>query len=377
MRLSTTVFSIPILVLCGLTTGHAQERWYTSDQAEHGRIVFDAHCAECHGAQAQGLAEDWAKAGPDGKYPPPPLNGTAHAWHHPRSVLRRTIREGGIKLGGQMPGFATKLKDNDIDAAIAYFQSFWSDEIYRRWLERSRQSGDDPGPPAARNSSSAAGEEVLARLAARIPGAALGIPESTPVAEWLRIKAGSRYLYLSRDGRYALVGDLIDLETGENLTESQRADDRLTLLEDFPRTDRVVFSAAGEQRAAISVFTDTSCPYCRKLHAEVPQLQAAGVSVNYIAFPRGGPQGPGYRDLRSVWCAADRTAAMDIVKGAKPGQIEARDCDAGNAVDAGYMLGQQVGVTGTPAIVLPDGTMKPGYVPAAQLLTDLRIRESE
>ena len=108
----------------------------------------------------------------------------------------------------------------------------------------------------------------------------------------------------------------------------------------------------------------------------MPQLQAAGVRVNYIAFPRGGSQGPGYKDLRSVWCAADPIEAMDIAKGARSGQVEPRDCEAGQAVDRGHVLGQQVGVTGTPAIVLPDGRIRPGYVPAKRLLTDLEPVES-
>jgi mono/diheme cytochrome c family protein len=114
-------------------------RWYTAEQIERGEALFQTHCASCHGERAQGLVEDWRKTDANGNYPPPPLNGTAHAWHHPMVVLEQTIAEGGVALGGVMPGFATTLSENDIKATVAYFQSAWSEEIYARWQEIDRQ----------------------------------------------------------------------------------------------------------------------------------------------------------------------------------------------------------------------------------------------
>jgi hypothetical protein len=96
----TVVLSILGLPLAGLTPAMAAERWYSSEQVERGRTVFQEHCASCHGVRAQGVVEEWQKTGEDGKYPPPPLNGTAHAWRHSLAVLRRTIREGNAKLAG-------------------------------------------------------------------------------------------------------------------------------------------------------------------------------------------------------------------------------------------------------------------------------------
>ena len=107
-------------------------RWYTAAQLELGNSIFLQHCATCHGETADGTA-DWRKADPSGNYPPPPLNGTAHGWHHPLSVLERTIAMGGVPLGGVMPGFSETLSKEEGRAAIAYFQSFWSDDIYARW----------------------------------------------------------------------------------------------------------------------------------------------------------------------------------------------------------------------------------------------------
>jgi len=110
------------------------ERWYTAQQVAQGQMVFVSHCAACHGQQAEGTTE-WRKVDASGNYPPPPLNGTAHAWHHPRSVLEQTITQGGVSVGGVMPGFAETLSREEMQTTIAYFQSFWPDEIYSRWQE--------------------------------------------------------------------------------------------------------------------------------------------------------------------------------------------------------------------------------------------------
>ena len=108
-------------------------RWYSVEQVQAGSKVFQDHCAQCHGAQAQGVTADWRARLKDGSFPPPPLNGSAHAWHHPLSVLLQVINQGGVTLGGQMPAFANRILDREKLAAIAYFQSFWNDDIYENW----------------------------------------------------------------------------------------------------------------------------------------------------------------------------------------------------------------------------------------------------
>lgn len=108
-----------------------------------GRELFQTHCAGCHGAGAEG-APDWRRVDAQGKYPPPPLNGSGHAWHHPSAGLKQVIRQGTQKIGGDMPAWGGRLTDQDIDAIIAWFQSLWPPEIYQAWAEleaRSRTEG--------------------------------------------------------------------------------------------------------------------------------------------------------------------------------------------------------------------------------------------
>jgi len=110
-------------------------RWYKQTHVDTGKVLFDENCSACHGKNAQG-ASNWKQPLADGTYPAPPLNGSAHTWHHPVKALMRTIHFGGIPLGGTMPAFKDKLSNEEKLAAIAFFQSLWSDEIYSAWLER-------------------------------------------------------------------------------------------------------------------------------------------------------------------------------------------------------------------------------------------------
>ncbi len=118
-----------------LTDSIAAGRWYTDDQVKRGEKLFSENCASCHGQNAE-ATQNWKQPGADGKYPPPPLNGSAHAWHHPMNILRRQIRSGGVPVGGSMPPFKDTLSATEIDDVITYFQSKWSDRIYMKWEER-------------------------------------------------------------------------------------------------------------------------------------------------------------------------------------------------------------------------------------------------
>ena len=119
-----------------LATGWPVERAYDPAVIEVGRALFQDNCAACHGRNAEGTTAEWRKRDQDGKYPPPPLNGTAHAWHHPIPVLSKTIREGTIGMGGSMPAQGEKLGPAEIVAIIHWMTSLWPDDIFRMWQQR-------------------------------------------------------------------------------------------------------------------------------------------------------------------------------------------------------------------------------------------------
>jgi mono/diheme cytochrome c family protein len=104
-----------------------------------GAQLFQKNCASCHGDRAQG-AFAWQRPGVDGKYPPPPLDGSAHAWHHPYAALKQTIRQGTLHIGGNMPAWGGTLSESDIEAVIAWFQSLWPDPIFSAWADTDRRA---------------------------------------------------------------------------------------------------------------------------------------------------------------------------------------------------------------------------------------------
>ncbi|MEA1989544.1 MAG: c-type cytochrome [Pseudomonadota bacterium] len=112
------------------------ERWYSANLVSQGKEIFRNNCAVCHGQKAQGLILPWNQPLNDASYPAPPLNGSAHAWHHPLKGLVFTIHNGGAPTGGKMPSFKSKLSIEEQASAIAYFQNFWPDKIYQAWLDR-------------------------------------------------------------------------------------------------------------------------------------------------------------------------------------------------------------------------------------------------
>ncbi|HMM47508.1 MAG TPA: cytochrome c [Thiobacillaceae bacterium] len=116
------------------------ERVLDAAEVARGRVVYERHCLECHGAEGQGLPGDWRIRDADGHFPPPPLDGSAHAWHHPTAALLETIREGSPAGQGKMPAWKGKLTEQQMQDVVAYIKSLWSDEVYRLWWKQEQQS---------------------------------------------------------------------------------------------------------------------------------------------------------------------------------------------------------------------------------------------
>ena len=180
-------------------------------------------------------------------------------------------------------------------------------------------------------------------------------------------------LYATEDGGYFFLnGDLhqVSVSGAVNLTEERRSLARKEQLATVSLEDMVVFSPKGETRDHVSVFTDVTCFYCQKLHREVDQLNAKGVEVRYLAFPRGGINSDGAKKLATAWCADDQQTTLTELKAGM--DLPVNDC-ADSPIAAQYQLGQEMGVSGTPAIITSSGMMIPGYRPAADLIVVLGL----
>lgn len=176
--------------------------------------------------------------------------------------------------------------------------------------------------------------------------------------------------YVSEDGKYLLQGHLIDIKAKKDLTEEKLSAEHKKDLDAMGEENMIIFKAK-IKKYQISVFTDIDCGYCRKLHSEIDQYLAEGITVRYLFFPRAGKGSESYNKAVAVWCAADRNAALTAAKQGK--NAESKQCK--NPVDAHMALAEKFGVKGTPMIVTDKGTILPGYVPAKQLAQALASGE--
>jgi len=180
------------------------------------------------------------------------------------------------------------------------------------------------------------------------------------------VMVGTNVLYVTEDGKYLFQGHLIDLEARKDLTEGKLAEGRKLAIEKLG-TDKMISFKSEKSKYTISVFTDIDCGYCRKLHSELDQYLAEGISVQYLFYPRAGKGSESYTKAISVWCADNRNEALTAAK--KGGTPDAKTCD--NPVDEHMQLGVDFEVRGTPMIVTDKGNVFPGYVPAKKLAAAL------
>ena len=227
------------------------------------------------------------------------------------------------------------------------------------------------GQVAAQDNYPPGSEKLVSELRRTMPNLPIEGVAATPLQGFYVVDLpGGQTLYGSADGKFLFSGDMYQLgDNIVNLAESRRVVKRQQLMNSVPVEDMVVFSPAGKTKDYISVFTDVDCGYCRKLHQEMADINALGIEVRYLGYPRAGLGTPTHAKIVSAWCAKNPNEAITALKSGV--DIPMAECD--NPVGEHYELGQKVGVTGTPAIVTSDGRLLPGYMPATTLAQALGI----
>lgn len=204
------------------------------------------------------------------------------------------------------------------------------------------------------------------------PGTKIRAISETEFKDIYQVEIGSDVMYVFTQDDQVLLGQLFDSK--KNINYSAEANKKRVgkLMSNLDTSKMIVFGPEDADRY-INVFTDVDCGYCRKLHTEVPTLNAAGLQVRYMAFPRSGIDSKTYHTMVSVWCSDDQKSALTEAKlGRYP---EETSCS--NPVSDQYSLGKEVGVAGTPTIITDTGETIPGYMPADALLTHLGIVQPE
>jgi len=232
------------------------------------------------------------------------------------------------------------------------------------------QSSDVTANPVSNAAPSSAGSKAdpRATIVKKIDGIKLEDVRMTPINGIYEVTRGADVTYSSADGRYVIVGDMIDVDNDSNISETRRRGIRARMLESIPDTEALVFSPK-TPKYTITVFTDIDCGYCRRLHSQIAEYNRLGIRVRYMFFPRSGPDTDSWHKAESVWCASNRNEALTRAKNGE--DIKSPKCPA-DIIKRDYELGQKLAVEGTPAIFLASGEMLPGYAPPGQLVKYLK-----
>lgn len=205
--------------------------------------------------------------------------------------------------------------------------------------------------------------ETVAAIVAKFPDVKSEQIKPSPVPGLLEVRVGARIAYVSGDGRFLVQGEIIDLETNQNLSEARREGVRKEVLSGVTESSMVIFAPA-KYTDTVTVFTDVDCGYCRKLHRQIADYNARGIRVRYMFFPRSGPGTDSWTKAEQVWCSKDRRIALTK---AKLGETPTAKACQPNPVEQHYNIGREFGIDGTPAIVLESGELIGGYLEPPEL----------
>jgi thiol:disulfide interchange protein DsbC len=223
---------------------------------------------------------------------------------------------------------------------------------------------------AAADAPADAPKDPRIALLKRLPaGSKVEDLHATPIAGLYEFAQGAEVSYLTADGKYFLDGNLYDMDTRQNLSEAHRMVARAALINALPESEMLIF-APKNPLYTVTIFTDIDCPYCRKMHSEMAEMNKLGVRVRYLFYPRSGPDTESWKKAEAVWCSADRNAALTRAKAGAAVDIT-KTC-ASNPIASEYALGQSIGVRGTPAIVTENGSYISGYFPPKELVEQLK-----
>ena len=210
--------------------------------------------------------------------------------------------------------------------------------------------------------------DARVEIAKKLPGARAEDLRASPIPGIYEYTHGTEIAYVTADGKYAISGDLYDLKSSEDLTETHRRDLRAKALAAFPEDQMLIFGPK-DPKYTVTVFTDVDCAYCRKLHSQIAEYNRLGVRIRYMLYPRTGPNTVSWTKAEQVWCSPDRN---DALTRAKLGQdLKTKACP-NNPVASTYAMGKDFSLEGTPAIVLADGEMLGGYLPPDVLVQRLK-----
>ena len=166
---------------------------------------------------------------------------------------------------------------------------------------------------------------------------------------------------LTDDGRYVLNGQIQVLEIKNGKVTDITHQSKMTELNAL-QNEMITYPAKNE-KYVVNIFMDITCHYCHLVHQRIKEYNDEGITLRFLAFPRGGMNTQTAKQMEAIWTATDKVKALnDAENGELPKTLKAP-----NIVKKHYDLGIQFGVTGTPYMVTETGSVIGGYVEPKQL----------
>lgn len=203
--------------------------------------------------------------------------------------------------------------------------------------------------------------EIRQSLMIHFPNLPIDKITPSPIQNIYEISSEGAIYYIDSKGEFLIDGNIIDIPNRSNITESRKSTLQLALINSIPESDMLIYEPSIESNRSMTIFTDTTCPYCSKLHAEIDALLDAGIRIRYLLYPRAGLGSQAHSELESVWCSDDPHNAMTVVKAGR--SVETISCS--NPIETHVSIAKKVGLRGTPLIYLDSGAVFPGYKPAS------------
>ncbi|MBK7768863.1 MAG: DsbC family protein [Sulfuritalea sp.] len=176
-----------------------------------------------------------------------------------------------------------------------------------------------------------------------------------PIAGMWEVTVDGQILYADDKGTFVLIGNLLDMKTGKNIT----AERQFTALP----LELAVKQVRGSGKNIMVTFEDPNCGYCKKLAKDVLTLK--DVTVYTFLLPVLGDDS--FEKSKAIWCAPDKSKAwVDWMTAGKAPPVAPAKCDLGG-LNKSAQLGAKLRINGTPAIFFANGERVPGYISAAEI----------
>lgn len=182
--------------------------------------------------------------------------------------------------------------------------------------------------------------------------------QKSPVPGLYEVITQDHLFYTDEKAQFLIDAAVYDLKTMHNITE-ERSHKLFAI--DFKKLpfENAVKVVHGNGERKLAVFTDPNCGFCKKLEKEL--LSVDNITIYHFMYPIF----PGSEEkAKGVWCSKDRAKAWNDLMhdGVVP---PTGNCDT--PLEKNMALGRKFKVNGTPALIFENGTMNPGYMPAAEL----------